>query len=156
METKGTSTLKGALMAVMAVAAILIGNLAINEARDTKTMSLSSWFAAPAVHNIEGEPQTEFSPGDGLILHYSVERQPLTCWAVWVDMLQGPVTYQFPAARSQVFVDKVTRVTIDSYKVLPDPMPRGEYQVIQMAFPVCDGREVKPFKHDTGIRITIK
>ncbi len=155
MKKKKFGSLTGAAMAVLAVGAILTGNYIIEEARDERTLSLSSWFRPPETLNMEGQPQTVFHPGETFIMHYSVERQPLTCWAIWIDIMEGPVGYQFGPSRTQIMVDKVTRVDLKSMRTLPDPLPAGQYHLSQMAYPTCDGREVKPFKNDTGVVITI-
>lgn len=142
-------------MAIGLVAIILTGNHVIAIARETKPLSLFSWYQPPEMNNIEGERQTTFRPGDSFVIKYYVERQPISCWAVYTDVISGPVSYQFPETRTQVIVSEVTRVELNLLKVLPDPLPPGEYTWKQVVNPTCEGYELKPFVMDSGIVITI-
>ena len=123
--------------------------------KETRVLSLYSWYAEPQITNIDGEQTTTFHAGDSFIINYYVERQPLKCWGTYFDVINGPVTYQFPAQRTQILVDKVTRVELPLLKVLPDPLPPGQYTWKQITYPTCDGIELKPFVMDSGIVITI-
>lgn len=155
MDQKSTPFFKGALLAVAAIFVVLFGIYIMEGAREHRILSLSTWHKLPETTSISGVAKTTFKPGESLIITYHIDRQPMSCWAVWVDTISGPVSYQFPAQRSQVFVDEVTRVDLSLLKTLPPSMPSGEYHWYQMSYPVCQGRQMTPFRNDTGIILTI-
>lgn len=122
----------------------------------TKDGKVFDLIAPAYTTNSRMERQDVFKPGDGLIINYPVERHPRRCWAMYVDLLDGPVSYQFNDRRSQNFKAKSFKITIRNYQVLPNHLPAGRYQIVQLVYPSCDGYVMQPYRMDTGHFITIQ
>lgn len=126
-----------------------------HEIRMYRTLELHHWFMPPELRNTNGEIQNEFSAGDPFLITYYIDRQPLGCWATYIDVIDGPVSYQFPPQRSQLVVDKRTKFIKSFYKELPDNLPPGKYTWKQITYPICDSISLDPIIQNTDLILTV-
>lgn len=120
-----------------------------------RTVVLSSNITPPQVTNTAGVPQTDFHAGDGFIIQRYIERAPIKCWALYVDVIRGPINYQFPENRTQTISNIPVKVHIPTYHEFPQHIPVGKYTLRQLVFPTCDGIDVLPYSSDFNITINI-
>lgn len=155
MFNKSSPMFRGAFTTVL-VALIIFSAayFASVEFAQTK-LSLFKWYERPYVTNAEGVQTTQFRAGDAFVVNYFVEREPLKCWAVFTNVLTGPVSYQLPATRSQVITKTRIRVPLKMYEELPAQLPAGQYRLSQIVYPTCGNVHMLPFKLETGIVLDV-
>ena len=146
---------KGSIYSVLAVSALMIVIYITGVISQQRTLKLQDWTSPPTLTNIQGTAQEEYRAGQSVIITYHILRQPVGCWATYIDVITGPVMHQFPPQLSQFIVEVPTRVDAPLFKTIPDGLPAGEYKWTQLTYPVCDNVLLDPISNDTGIVLTI-
>lgn len=153
---KSSPLFRGAFYAVMAMLAISIGSYFASTHFAERQLSLFRWYESPSLTDTKGQPTQALRPGDGFVINYFVEREPLKCWATYINMIKGEnASYQFPAQRTHIISDTRVKTVIHVYQQLPTKFPAGEYSITQLVYPTCMGHDLPPFGTDTGIRFTV-
>ena len=140
---------------LMGLAALFVCGYIANFYFSARSLELFSWYERPYASNTKLEPIERVRAGEPLVLNFFVEKDPVKCWAVYTNVMIGPVTYQFPVSRNQNLDDGVGRLPQRLFYEVPRGLPVGDYTIHQLVFPTCTGRPVKPYGMDTGIKITV-
>lgn len=118
--------------------------------QQTKEGKVFDLTAPPHIEDVHGNVVTQLKAGEGVVFVIPSHRYPKKCWAEYIDLLQGPVTYQFSQTRSQIFSDTDVMHTFHKYHDLPDHLPAGKYELSLLVFPTCDGFDIQPYRIDSG------
>jgi hypothetical protein len=140
--------------------AILAGTIAsswLGAITYVKTFPQIIEYIAPiTIRDMEGDVVTSGRPGDGIVFHTSVRRQPYDCWGSYTYRLaKDDVAYQFPMLRSYDLSRDVQITSLKHLFVLPPKMPAGTYEWSVVIFPTCQGVDLPPTSIDLKTNFTI-
>ena len=102
------------------------------------------------------KPTTTIVAGEGINIRHQLHYAPQDCYGLYVQSLQGPVSYQFEPMRSNLsLVSKPTDIDVVIHMETPKHLPQGEYHLSMTVYPTCEGLNMVPKRYDLGADVTI-